>query len=76
MSVEVNRYYARWSPKSHQGHIIIYWDGGAKAFSEDCFQSAAEFQVMLDLLRNEKPVWWDELTDRLYASQEPVGEGE
>jgi hypothetical protein len=25
---------------------------------------------------DKKPVWWDEPTQRLYANQEPVGEGE
>lgn len=76
MAVQVERYYARWSPTNHHGYIIIYWDGGAKAFPESSFSSPAEFQVVVDLLRNEEPVWWDEPTQRLYASNEPVGEGE
>ncbi len=63
-------------PKYHHGYIIIYWDGGAKAFPEQSFSTPVEFQIVVDLLRNEKPVWWDEPTQRLYANQEPVGEGE
>ena len=35
-----------------------------------------EFRVVVDLLRHERPIWWDEPTGRLYASREPVGEGE
>jgi hypothetical protein len=55
---------------------MIYWGGGSKSFPEGSFQSPEEFQVMVDLLRNESPVWWDEPTNRLYVSAEPVGEGE
>lgn len=76
MSVQVKRYYARWSPPKHHGYVIIHWDGGARAFPESSFQTPGEFQIVVDLLRNEEPVWWDEATGRLYASNEPVGEGE
>ena len=76
MTVEVKQYYARWSPTNHNGYVRIYWDGGSKAFPESSFTTPVEFQIVVDLLRNEKPVWWDEPTQRLYASQEPVGEGE
>ena len=43
---------------------------------EGCFTNPTEFQIVADLLRNEKPVWWDEPTGRLYAANEPVGERE
>lgn len=76
MSVEVTNYYARWSPTRHRGYITIYWDGGSKQFTEGSFFDPTEFQIVLDLLRNEKPVLWDESTERLYAGYEPVGEGE
>lgn len=76
MSVQVEKYYARWCPTKHHGYVIIYWDGGAKQFPESSFTNPVEFQIVVDLLRNEKPVWWDEPTGRLYANQEPVGEGE
>lgn len=76
MSVQVTTYYARWKPENHTGYVIIYWAGGAKAFPEGSFESPEEFGVVVDLLRNETPVWWDAATGRLYASNEPVGEGE
>jgi hypothetical protein len=76
MAVQVTKYYIRWAPTKHHGYVMIYWDGGAKAFPEGCFSNPTEFQIVVDLLRNEKPVWWDEPTGRLFASQEPVGEGE
>ncbi|WP_440955666.1 hypothetical protein ACSAZK_01480 [Methanosarcina sp. Mfa9] len=76
MAVEVKSYYARWKPENHTGYIVIYWEGGSKTFPESSFESPQEFQVVVDLLRNEKPIWWDEPTGRLFASGEPVGEGE
>lgn len=76
MPVQVTKYYARWSPTRHHGYIAIYWHGGSKMFPEASFTNPTEFQIVVDLLRNEKPVWWDEPTQRLFASGEPVGEGE
>ena len=76
MTDEVKKYYARWSPPKHTGYIRIFWDGGSKTFPEGSFTNPVEFQIVLDLLRNEKPIWWDEPSQHLYASQEPVGEGE
>ncbi len=69
MSVKVKKYYARWSPTKHHGYMVIYWDGGSKTFPEQSFSTPAEFQIVVDLLRNEKTIWWDEPTGRLYASQ-------
>ena len=76
MAEQVNTYYARWSPSRHHGYVIVYWSGGSKQFPEGSFANPAEFQIVVDMLRNEKPVWWDEPTQRLYVSNEPVGEGE
>ena len=70
----VRNYYAGWSPTRQYGYVIIYWDGGSKAFPESSFSNLTEFQIAVGLLRNEKPVWWDGPTQRLFASYEPVGE--
>jgi len=76
MAERVNTYYARWSPTKHTGYVVLYWSGGSKTLPEQSFQSPTEFQIIVDLLRNEKPVWWDEPTSRLFCHNEPVGEGE
>ena len=73
-TVEITNYYARWSPTRHNGYIMLYWNTGFRTFPE--FSNPTEFQVLVDLLRNEKPVWWDDVGERLYANNEPVGEGE
>lgn len=72
--VEVERYYARWNPIDHNGYVRIFWDGGSKGFGS--ITDPSEFYTMVDLMRNEKPVFWDERRNNLYASNEPVGEGE
>jgi hypothetical protein len=76
MAVQVKKYYARWKPADHTGYITVFWDGGSAGFSEGSFQSPEEFRLVVDLLRNESPIWWDAPTGRLYAHWEPVGEGE
>ncbi len=73
--VKVTTYYARWNPVTHSGFVQIYWDGGFRSFSE--FTVPTEFQVIVDLLRNEKPIWWDDVREHISTgSGEPVGEGE
>ncbi len=76
MAVQVETYYARWKPGEHTGYVVIYWNGGAKFFPEGSFQSPDQFRVVVDLLRNESPIWWDDPIERLYVSNESVGEGE
>ena len=76
MTEQVTHYYARWNPIKHRGFVIIYWSGGSRFFPEEHFTNPTEFQIVVDLLRNEKPVYWDEPSQRLYAAAEPVGEGE
>ncbi len=44
----------------------MYWDGGSKAFPESSFTTPVEFQIDIDLLRNEKPLWWDEPPNSLF----------
>lgn len=73
MTETVNEYYSRWNPIDHTGYVRILWTGGSKGFS---FSSTQEFEVVIDLLRNEKPMQWDSTTNRLYAWREPVGEEE
>jgi hypothetical protein len=71
---EVTTYYARWSPRSHDGYIGLYFVGGTKFFT---ITNPEEFQVMVDLLRNEKPVCFVDSSDWIRTcSTEPVGEGE
>lgn len=36
----------------------------------------ARASLLVDILRNEKPVYWTESYDILWTGREPVGEGE
>ncbi len=37
---------------------------------------ATNFSILIDMLRNESPVFWDDRYQALSTSAEPVGEGE
>lgn len=55
---EITEYYARWDYVRHQGKIGIRDADGDWHFPT--FSNPNEFGVVVDLLRNEKPVYWDE----------------
>lgn len=75
---ELTNYYASWDHKNHKGHFIFYWLGGNNMIPGVRIDDPAEFQVMIDLLRNESPILWDSSLSRLSVGYggEPVGEGE
>lgn len=54
--------------------VNVYYDGGGADSIADL--SIAEASYLIDLLRNEKPVYYDAALKRMSTSFEPVGEGE
>ncbi len=76
---QIARYYSRWDLDSHNGRIALYNASNA-VLDNRTFANPEEFQVIIDLLRNEKPLWYDSATKHLRtgygANGEPVGEGE
>jgi hypothetical protein len=54
--------------------INMYYDGGGADTINDL--GIAEASYILDLVRNEKPVYYDAVLKRLSTSFENVGEGE
>lgn len=73
---QITDYYASWNYKKHSGHFVFYWEGGNNIIPGVEITDPAEYQVMLDLLRNEKPLWWNSNRERLSTMIEPIGEGE
>ena len=73
---ELTNYYVSWDHKNHRGNFVFYWEGGNNMIPGVRITDPAEFQVMIDLLRNESPIWWDSRTGKLSAGLESVGEGE
>jgi hypothetical protein len=74
----VSRYQAGWKKGEDVfsegcGWIRLFFQGGGEeAFSV----SKADYDGMVDVLRNEEPLCWDEVGKFLYTTDEPVGEEE
>jgi len=69
---EIDAYKVAWNANSDEGTLIIHTlpDG----LEQVHLDSAAEGLLMLDILRNEKPVFIQDGV--LFTGFEPVGEGE
>lgn len=79
MRHEVKSYYAAWNTEHHTGKITLYWGPNVSDSNwlvAPAISDPLEFQVMIDLLRNESPVFFDPRTKVLSVGAEPVGEGE
>lgn len=74
----IERYMARWNYEDHYGDLNIgYRSDGSMRWKLIRTQDSSEYAVMIDLLRNEKPVWYDDRNHYLQTTHsEFVGEGE
>ena len=74
----VSKYQAGWRKGADvysQGHgwiRLFFQGGGDEAFSV----SKADYEGMVDVLRNEEPLCWNDVEKFLYTTDEPVGEEE
>lgn len=74
----VTRYQAGWrkgTDVSSEGYgwiRLFFRDGGYENFST----SKADYEGLIDILRNEEPLVWDENAGFLYTLSEEVGEEE
>ncbi len=67
-------YWATWDVNDHQGRISIKTDDNTVTW--DSYTCPQEFAVVIDLLRNEKPLQWDKDLRQLRTFNETIGEGE
>jgi len=74
-NILVASYYSRWDMQEHKGRIAFY-DSSNQLIENRLFSDPAEFQVVVSMLRNEKPLWFDTAAKHLRTGSEPVGEGE
>lgn len=79
----VQSYTARWNARDHDGSVSLRVFGALahNPFLETTYtlhtDDPDEFRVLLDLLRNEKPLRYNTSTKTLYTSMpEPIGEEE
>jgi len=69
---EIESYKITWNTANDEGILLLHTkDGGLEQLHVD---SASEASLVIDILRNEKPVFCD--NGLLYTGFEPVGEGE
>ena len=70
-------YAARWLPNKNYGLLFIkYLDGQTQKNKSMKIESAQEMLVILDILRNEKPVYLDPANNEIATNMEIVGEAE
>jgi len=72
--VKIVAYRASWRWYDEEGSISLK-PADAGFFSLQV-KDPRQFSLMVDLLRNEKPIWWDHDKKSLDTSAEPIGEGE
>lgn len=79
----VQSYTAGWSARDHDGFVAVRVFGALahNPFLEMTYRIETddpdEFRILVDLLRNEKPLRYNTTTKTLYtSSSEPVGEEE
>jgi hypothetical protein len=76
---QVVRYYSRWDLDSHNGRIALY-DATNTIIENREYKNPEEFQVIVGMLRYEKPLWYDSGTKQLRTGYgvkgEPTGEEE
>jgi hypothetical protein len=73
-------YQAHWNTENHDGEIKLRtWFGGGYTTVDLAFDmdGAEEMQLLVDLLRNEYPIWYDSSKKTIRTGHwETVGEGE
>ena len=74
MGMEVIKSYrAYWRPEKNYGVLTIFY---GETYHQQRIESPQEMLLVLDILRNEKPVWFITNTKAIVTGPEPVGEEE
>lgn len=73
MNKQIEKYAVLYYP-SGLSRINVYFPDGSWFSYMDL--DAAQALLLVDILRNEKPIFWSTENEALIAGREPVGEGE
>jgi hypothetical protein len=74
MHEEIKGYAFFWHARNNEGSLQLQLSNGGAA--QVLVDSAQEGMLLLDVLRNEKPVFFDPQNELLMTGLELVGEGE
>ena len=70
----VENYSLNWQPATNTGVVFMYFaDGGVGYFKPDSIQ---ELAAIGDIMRNEKPVYYQTDSGDIATGREPSGEEE
>jgi hypothetical protein len=79
MATQVMKYYSRWDLNDHVGRINLY-DADNNLINGFLITNPDEFQVIVGMLRYERPLWFSAPSMQLRTGYgpngEPVGEEE
>jgi len=79
MRYKVLKYAISWATAQRKGYITLMANDSSgkptKRFPLSP-ETSEEFICLVDILRNEKPVFWDDNSATLETDFEPTGEGE
>jgi len=71
---EVKKYHIGWRHAAHSGLIKMFYAGTGDVQIDSL--AADDYMAMVDILRNEAPIYYDEVAKVLATHHEAVGEGE
>lgn len=74
MTTLIKNYQACWYPQSDSGFFYFTYFNGERKRTTNV--DAANFSIVLDILRNENPVYGNHETCEVITQTEDVGEGE
>jgi hypothetical protein len=69
----ITHYQATWHVRSNSGNINLVMPAGNHEITG---LNAEAFHALVDLLRNERPVYWNSTDQTIHTLSELVGEGE
>ena len=72
---KILEYQASWNTDLHKGRVILKLEGEVGMPDMGIFDPP-EFHTIIDILRNERPLYYDRNLKHLCTLHEPTGEGE
>ena len=72
---KISKYSISWTASTNKGYISLY-DAAGINLKTYTFTTFTELAALADILRNEKPLYWNESNQQLRSLKEEIGEEE
>lgn len=77
MKRNIDKYLVFWNAAANEGQLTLELAGDEDPRTATIhLDSPQEGSLLLDILRNESPVYYDDEYELIITGMEPVGEGE